>query len=136
MSDKEKKTGEAAQAVASDDKDIDAAVVEKQVVAQLHRQKHFRLVINSGRDAQDRCPVFLAVNGREYLICRDKEVVVPEAVVNVLNDAVEMKAVSSQGEDGQTVVSWKPAKRFSYSVLGESEAPKAEKTLPGGIKVE
>ncbi|MEG1610983.1 MAG: hypothetical protein RR317_07345, partial [Bilophila sp.] len=50
----------------------------------LNAQRRVRIVISSGRDSHEQCPVTVGVNGRAYLIERDKEVEVPESVLHVL----------------------------------------------------
>ena len=93
---------------------------ERDAVRQLHAQRKVRLLIPSGRDPHERAPVPVAVNGREFLIVRDKEVVVPEGVLNVLKLAREKVAVSTE-QNGQQVVSWEEAQRIPFQVLGYVE---------------
>jgi hypothetical protein len=50
--------------------------------------KKFRVTIHSGEDKGDKGDVFLAHNFHSVLIQRDKEVVLDEKFVNVLNDSV------------------------------------------------
>ena len=93
---------------------------ERDAVRQLHAQRKVRLLIPSGRDPHERAPVPVAVNGREFLIVRDKEVVVPEGVLNVLKLAREKVAVAVE-KNGQQVVSWEEAQRIPFQVLGHVE---------------
>ena len=93
---------------------------ERDAVRQLHAQRKVRLLIPSGRDPHERAPAPVAVNGREFLIVRDKEVVVPEGVLNVLKLAREKLAVAVE-KNGQQVVSWEEAQRFPFQLLGYVE---------------
>ena len=68
---------------------------EAQAVAQLRHQRKVRIVIPSGRGEHEKCPVTIGVNGQSYLIERDKEVEVPEAVVHALELAVEKQPLST-----------------------------------------
>ena len=83
-------------------------------------RRKVRIVIPSGRSKHDRMPVILGVNGREYLIVRDREIAVPEGVVNVLNLAREKVAVPSE-VNGQQVVEWEEAQRIPFQILGYVE---------------
>lgn len=93
---------------------------ERDAVRQLHAQRKVRILIPCGRDPHERAPVPVAVNGREFLIVRDKEVVVPEGVLNVLKLAREKLAVAVE-KNGQQVVSWEEAQRFPFQLLGYVE---------------
>lgn len=98
---------------------IDAEVSrqEETIRRQLKAQRKVRITIASGKDPKDRCPVPVAVNGREYLIERDKTVDVPQGVLDVLDLAVEqVPTVIDEGGQSRTV--FQPAQRFSYRVLG------------------
>ena len=97
--------------------DAEVARQEAQNKNLLAAQRKVRIVIPSGRGLHERCPVPVGVNGREYLIVRDKEVDVPQAVVSVLNDAVESVPVTiSEGEMKHT--EFQQAQRISYKVVG------------------
>lgn len=50
--------------------------------------KKFKVTIHSGEDKGDKGDVFLAHNFNSVLIQRDKEVVIDERFVGVLNDSV------------------------------------------------
>lgn len=97
--------------------DAEVARQEAQNKRLLAEQRKVRIVIPSGRDIHERCPVPVAVNGREYLIVRDKEVDVPQSVINVLNDAVESVPVE-EGDGPIKRVVFKQAQRFAYSIKG------------------
>lgn len=49
--------------------------------------KRYEIIVAT--DNQDKQPVFVGVNGRNYVIQRGKKVTVPAAVVNVLSTAVQ-----------------------------------------------
>lgn len=98
---------------------IDAEVSRQEEVIrhQLKTQRKVRIIIASGKDSQERCPVPVAVNGREYLIERDKAVDVPQGVLDVLDLSVEqVPTVLEEGGQSRTV--FQPAQRFAYRVLG------------------
>ena len=89
---------------------------EALIAKQLRKQRKVRIVIQSGRTDHERSPVPVAVNGHEYLIERDKEVDVPEGVVNVLKLANEQVAQTTDG--AQVNTTFHTAARFAYRVLG------------------
>ncbi len=97
--------------------DAEVARQEAQNKKLLAAQRKVRIVIPSARGPHERCPVPVGVNGREYLIVRDKEVDVPQAVVSVLNDAVESVPVTI-GEGEMKRTEFKQAQRISYKVVG------------------
>ena len=105
---------------------IDAEVsrTERDNIRQLHAQRRVRIIIPSGRSEHERAPVTVGVNGREFLIVRDVEVEVPEAVLNVLALAREKIPVSAGG-DGKLAVTWEEAPRIPYQVLGYAEVESA-----------
>lgn len=101
--------------------DEEVARTERDIVRQLHAQRKVRILIPSGRNSHDRAPVIVGVNGREFLIERDKEVVVPEGVVNVLNLAKEKVPLSSFDQSGQQSVRFDEAQRIPFQILGYVE---------------
>lgn len=101
----------------SDAVDAEVSRQEETILRQLHNQRKVRIVIASGKEPQDRCPVPVAVNGREYLIVRDKEVDVPQGVLNVLDLAVAQVAEDTE-EGGMIKTVFRPAQRYSYRILG------------------
>ena len=98
---------------------LDAKVTkqEEEIIRQLRNQRKVRLIIASGKNSNERYPVPLAVNGSEFLIERDKEVIVPEAVVNVLNLAVAQVCEIDNSNDAAHMV-FRHAPRFCFQVLG------------------
>ncbi len=108
----------------SDKIDADVTRMERDNIRQLHAQRKARLKLPSGRSAHERAPVLLGVNGQEFMILRDQEVIVPEAVLNVLNLARERVPVSSE-VNGQQVVTWEETPRFPVQMLGYVEAETA-----------
>ena len=99
------------------DAEAEAAMQEAAITRQLNAQRRVRIVLASGRDPHERAPVPIGVNGREYLISRDKEVDVPQAVINVLDHAIEQVA-DVREVNGQRHVTFHEAKRFNYTVKG------------------
>lgn len=97
--------------------DGQVAKQEEQIVRQLASQRKVRIVIASGRDSHERCPVPVGVNGREFLIERDKEVDVPEAVLNVL-DLAKASVGESRDIGGMVDTQFRKASRFAYRVIG------------------
>lgn len=100
----------------SDLLDMQVSRQEELIAKQLRKQRKVRIVIQSGRTDHERSPVPVAVNGHEYLIERDKEVDVPEGVVNVLKLANEQVAQTTEG--AQVNTSFHTAARFSFRILG------------------
>lgn len=97
--------------------EAEAARQEAVITRQINAQRRVRIVLASGRDPHERAPVPIGVNGREYLISRDKEVDVPQAVLNVLDHAIEQVAEVRE-VNGQRHVTFHAAKRFNYTVKG------------------
>ena len=101
--------------------DKEAERQERQNRQTLAQQRKVRILIPSGHDEQGRCPVTVGVNGYAYLIERDKEVLVPEGVVNVLKLAKESTAVRIE-ENGQIRVDFRESPRYPMQILGYEEA--------------
>ena len=90
-------------------------------MAQLRQQRKVRIVIPSGRGEHEKCPVTLGVNGQSYLIERDKEVEVPEAVIHALELAVEKQPlVSVDPVTRERTMSFVAVPRFPYRRIGEA----------------
>lgn len=102
--------------------DADVTRAERDNILQLHAQRKVRILIPSGRSPHERAPVTVGINGREFLIVRDREVDVPEGVVNVLKLAREKVAVASE-VNGQQTVAWEEAPRIPFQILGYVEPP-------------
>lgn len=91
---------------------------EAQAVVQLRQQRKVRIVIPSGRGEHEKCPVALGVNGQSYLIERDKEVDVPEAVIHALDLAVEKQpVVNVDPVTRESIMSFVPVPRFPYRLM-------------------
>ena len=115
----------------------DATVAQRERMStnQLRKGHWVRIILASGQAEADRAPVPIAVNGFQCLLKRDEEGIIPESLLNVLEDAVETRPVVVE-EGGSRKVTWKKIKRFSYTVVGvydtkaEAEAAaEAEKDL-------
>lgn len=53
------------------------------------KSKRFDITVHTDKD--DKQPVQVGVNGRTYVITRGKKVTVPESVIEVLNNAVQVQ---------------------------------------------
>lgn len=87
--------------------------------------KYFEIEIQL---AEDKEPPKIFIGGCEegdFLITRGRKVVVPESVINRLNDAVV--GVSETNPDDPTKNTIVDRKRFAFSVLGERPNPRARK---------
>ena len=84
---------------------------------QVRKGRWVRIVLASGQEEAERAPVPIAVNGYQCLLKRDEEGIIPESLLNVLEDAVETRPVVVE-EGGSRKVTWKKIKRFSYMVVG------------------
>lgn len=71
----------------------------REVKDELNLQKKVKLMIPSTE--HDRQPVPVGINGYVFLIERDKEVQVPESVVQVLRDAKLTTYKQKKREDGE-----------------------------------
>lgn len=78
------------------------------------KPKMFKIIIHNQEGPDASKFVKVQPNGIMYAIPREKEVVVPEIVVNVLNDAVVTRM---EYENGALVE--RPARRHPFTVLGE-----------------
>lgn len=84
------------------------------VVADLHRQRKVKIKIPSTET--EKGDVTVSPNGHTYLIMRDRDVVVPEAVMNALNDATTQKY--NMGKDGRTLDGPFEVLAYPYTFLG------------------
>lgn len=89
----------------------------------LKKQRKVRILIPSGRSPHEQAPVAVGVNGRSFLIERDKEVVVPESVLHVLNLSQEqVPVVDDEGKSTMRVRSFRSVPRFPVQVKGYEES--------------
>lgn len=80
------------------------------------REKKFRIIVHN-QDGVDSSPfIKVGVNDVVYQIAREREVVVPEAVKHVLENAVITRY--EDAPDGRSKVEVQ-ARRFPFTVLGE-----------------
>lgn len=99
--------------VKQDEKDLGATI------AKLSQQKRYRIIINEqeNTDTQNgRNDVFVACNGAPFLIKRGHEVVVPEGILNVLQESRPI-SVRKNPEDDSEILREFP--RFALTVIGE-----------------
>lgn len=115
----DKKIEEQEKKVPASETELAAGLEDKQIVAQIHSQPHFKITIHSGYGPTEAEPVFLGANGYYYLIPRDKQVIVPKTVIGVLETAMICRA---RQVDGRTVL--EKVNRFSYTVHSPAERPK------------
>lgn len=101
----------------SDELEAQVARQEALIIKQISQQRKAKIVIPSGRSAHERCPVPVGLNGREFLITRDKEVDVPVGVLEVLNLA-QASIARSGGKDERASVVFEKAPRFPYRLVG------------------
>ena len=66
---------------------------------------------HSGKGGSD--DVFVSVNGRDYLIRRDAEAIVPPDVVNALNDAVATEYLT---DEAGRIVGERNVPRYPYQI--------------------
>jgi hypothetical protein len=95
----------------------------------------YAIVIDEARDPNEINPVFVSPNGRAYHIKRGVVVEVPREVVNVLNDAVEDRAVPRSDAQGMpNGFDVRKARRFpfqNYGMVVDAEGKRIERELPG-----
>jgi hypothetical protein len=91
------------------DEPIDEPVVVK-------KPKKFRILVSNQEGVEQTEFVKVQVDGVMYALPREVEVVVPEIVVEVLNNAV----VTRYAQEGGLMVERK-ARRFPFQVLGEAK---------------
>jgi hypothetical protein len=80
--------------------------------------KRFQIIIPKSADPQGSEPVFVGVQGVGYTIPRAVTVAVPEAVVEVLKNAIQ--DVVTQDEDGIIHHDYVPA--YPFNIVGEVAA--------------
>lgn len=97
--------------------EAEAARQEALITRQLKEQRRVRIVIPSGRGPSGRAAVPVGINGKPFSIPRDKEVDVPQCVLNVLDLAKEL-VPEMEDVNGQAHVSFREVNRISYHVKG------------------
>lgn len=92
------------------------AATEEVVAAPAEKaEQRFRIIVHNQEGVDAGKFVKVQVNGTMFAIPREREVVVPASVIEVLNNAV---LVRTEYEDGKQVEV--PARRFPYTVLGKA----------------
>jgi len=97
----------------------DAGVVVDELIAEpvvVKKPKKFRILVSNQEGVEQTEFVKVQVDGVMYTLPREVEVVVPEIVVEVLNNAV----VTRYAQEGGLMVERK-ARRFPFQVLGEAK---------------
>ncbi len=82
------------------------------------KARRFRVIVNEGGEKEPD-HVFVGVNGVGFKIQRGTEVVVPESVVHVLQNAVQTLWVKRKDENGREYMEPRRVQRFPFSNLGE-----------------
>lgn len=78
-------------------------------------EKKFRIIVHNQEGVESSPFVKVQPQGRMYAIPREKEVIVPEIVVKVLEDAVLTRYVPTGDGTAMTPIS---QRRFPFTVLG------------------
>lgn len=82
-------------------------------------KKNFVVVIFHNRDEQDLPFVYVGLNGKSWYIPKDKEVMIPKFLLNVIDDAVETRLVQRKGPDGRPYYEERLVHRFPYTIVGQ-----------------
>lgn len=80
-------------------------------------RKDFVIVIFHNKDEQDLPFVYIGVNGKSWYIPKEQEVMIPKYLLNVINDAVEVKFIQKKAPDGRPYLEEKRVHRFPYTVV-------------------
>ncbi|MBH8578791.1 hypothetical protein [Bisbaumannia pacifica] len=88
-----------------------AASTDQAAPGESKRTKRFKIIVAT--HDQDKQPVQVGVNGRNYVIERGKEVAVPESVVEVLRNAVQAQYDPKTMEETKVMA-------YPFQVLGEA----------------
>ena len=102
---------------AASDESGEMSDVEKQAAAATSKSERVRLTVHADGGPDGDEPVKVGINGKMYLIKRDKPVDVPRSVVGVLKDAVQ--TVMEEGgtdADGMIVYRERAVRRYNYTV--------------------
>jgi hypothetical protein len=80
-------------------------------------KKDFVVVQFHNKDEQDLPFVFISVNGKSWYVPKEKEVLIPRMLLNVINDAVEVKFVQKKAPDGRPYYEERKVHRFPYTLV-------------------
>lgn len=84
-------------------------------------KERFAILLDEGRDANEVDPVPVGVNGRLYQIKRGKIVEVPYEVIDVLNHAIEDRAIPKVDAQGNPFgYDVRKARRFPFQNYGKT----------------
>jgi hypothetical protein len=96
-------------------------------------KERFAIIIDEGRTEHDIDPVPVSPNGRMYQIKRGQVVEVPFEVIDVLNHAVEDRAVPKTDAQGQPAgFDVRKARRFPFQNYGKTVDANGDRT---GLKL-
>lgn len=90
----------------------DAKRTDQAAPGEAKKAKRFRIIVAT--HDQDKQPVQVGVNGRNYVIERGKEVTVPASVVEVLRNAVQHQYDPKTMEETRVMA-------YPFQVMGEVE---------------
>jgi len=105
--------------------------------AVLKNQPQFEIIINEGSGKADESQAFVGVNGYAFEIRRGTPVIVPEAVVNVLKQAKQIRVRSRRDEYGRDIQERYEVLTWPFQVLRsvsveEANAKRAEQRAKAG----
>lgn len=90
----------------------DAKATRDSAPGESKKARRFKIIVAT--HDQDKQPVQVGVNGRNYVIQRGKEVTVPESVVEVLRNAVQHQFDPKTMEETKVMA-------YPFQVMGEVE---------------
>lgn len=99
-------------------------------------KERFAIIVEEGRDENDMNPIYVGVNGRGYSIRRGEVVEVPAEVMNVLNDAVEVRSIPVERNGQPAGITTREARRFPYRNFGkvvDADGKRLNVALPEGV---
>lgn len=94
---------------------IDESAKEEKQVYTPPKEKKVKIMIEEQAGDENQGGVYVSVNGRAFYIRRGFEVEVPEAIVNVLKDAI-ITQIYQNPDTGEEVR--KDVPRFNFRILG------------------
>ncbi|KJY84829.1 hypothetical protein TW81_02215 [Vibrio galatheae] len=93
------------------------SIVNPDEVASQGADNNETVVIQIASTERDKHPVRVGLNGKMYHIERDKEVSIPKALLEILDNAIETNYANEGTEEKPKLVA-RDSKRFVYSVKG------------------
>jgi hypothetical protein len=96
------------------EQDIDGKVQEPEVQKKVEALR----VVFHNTNEQDLPYVFIGLNGRAFYIPKDREVMIPKELLQVINDSIEIRMKPFRKRDGSMGYSEQMIQRFPYTVKG------------------